>query len=654
MKQFMKSFLSLSLLVAVAMGVMGDLQANGSGCCGNNNTNNCCNNSCNNNSNCGSCSDSCSTSCSNNSNSNCGSCKNCHSVFIPRSQHSNTAYFFWPENPLIVCPEDEEDWSGGLALGFEYTRSFKGSDIAKCLFGAKTLTFQGSRVTNRSATALIADNFGLSQEFNGTLTFCPRIQNFNLHFQSQLGFGCWCDGLYGQLNFTFTHQKRNLFDGNSNSCCSCDPTVTGTTAAIPFPVGYMADGTTTVPAIATLKEALNGQTLFGDMQDPWKFGRFSFCDRSINKVSGVTLILGYNFWKGECGHFGAFFQYVAPTGNRPHADFVFSPVAGNGHHHELGGGISAHWEMWKADDCDRNITAYLDGFVVTLLKDCQARSFDFKDKGCLSRYMLLKELTSSTATVNSALTPANSFPALTGLIGFNYAGHLINGINFATRNASVRIPVKGDASIRFVYHDCGFDFALGYNIYGQSSERICNVQTGSPCNAVDTTKHYGFKGCTGVATYVYATAAGVTTGTATANPLNATSSASTITTCGAVDNPVALLNTASPGAVGVDWTNAYRTPGVQANAVAAGTNATNGVNQSSESVPALEVTTANLDLNSGKAPRQLTNKGFATLDYTWTDCDWKPYLGVGAEAEGGSRCCDLKQWGVWIRGGVTF
>jgi len=537
---------------------------------------------------------------------------------------------------------DNNDWSGNLAIGFEYQRSFHGKDIAKSLFGRNTLVFQGSHVGNRSATALVAENFGLSQDFNGSISFSPRIQNYNLHFQSRFDFGCWLEGLYGEVNFTFAHQKRNLFDDGGK--CGCDPITTGTSANTPFPVGYMTGGSTTVTPVTSIKEALKGQFLFGDMQTTWKFGKFAFCDQTINKVAGVGLILGYDFWKNDCGHFGAFFQYVAPTGNRPDAAFVFAPVSGNGHHNELYGGVTAHYELWK-DDCDRTITAYLNGYVGTLLKDCQARSFDFKGKGCLSRYMLLKELTPSTDTT----------------VGFTYAGSLINAINYTTRNVNVKVNVKGDASLRFVYHDGSFNFALGYNIYGQSGESLCNVGAGSPCSAVDTSKHYGFKGIAGADYYAYTVGGGLTTAAGVATLLNATQSNADIVQVAAgsglgfvvdVTGGTEVLGATN---VGVDYTNAYRTPSVQANAVAIGT-ATTAVTDAFTSNPAQEIvaTAANLNLNSGKAPRQLTNKGFATMDYTWSDCDWAPSLGIGAEVEGGSRVSDLKQWGVWIKGGVSF
>ena len=317
---------------------------------------------------------------------------------------------------------------------------------------------------------------------------------------------------------------------------------------------------------------------------------------------------------------------------------MFSPVVGNGHHNQVGAGLDAHHQLWK-NDCGHSLDMYVNGYVASALPNCQVRSFDFKNKGCLSRYMLLKEL-------NSALTTTNQYTA-------NSAGNIINGINFSTRFTNVKINVIGDAALRFVYRRDNFDFGIGYNVYGQSKESVCIVTptTNNPCNILDPSKIYGFKGCTGVASYQYPTDGSMTTGPFTtvvytkmqpqikARLLNAVLS----------DNPLTNTSMAS-GSRFIDWhTNV---DGNQANSVPVDTPLADVV-IASTSLPALQVTVKDLDVNSGKAPKQITHKGFVTANWTWQDCANKPYIGLGAEVEGGSKC-SLKQWGLWLKGGVTF
>jgi len=64
----------------------------------------------------------------------------------------------------------------------------------------------------------------------------------------------------------------------------------------------------------------------------------------------------------------------------------------------------------------------------------------------------------------------------------------------------------------------------------------------------------------------------------------------------------------------------------------------------------------NINVESAANPRQISNKVFGTIDYEWHDCDWKPFIGILGEGEFASRenCCTLNQWGVGLRGGLSF
>lgn len=580
-------------------------------------------------------------------------CDQCHSVYIPRSTHSNSAYFWLAPAPADL---DTDCWHHEGDVGIEYLRSFRSCDLARCLLGTNNLHFQGSQVPNRDSGALVADYFGLSHLFDGNLIVKPRIQNVNLHLQERLYLDRCHENLWVQLNVTFTHQKRNLF----GSDCICDPISSSTQAGTIFPEGYMDFGIraansantqvyTPAPTFSApgIKDALSGDFLFGQMQTPWKFGRFLFDYQTLNKVAGVSLLLGYDFCRADDHHLGLFFQWTAPTGNVPNATYVFSPVVGNGKHNEIGAGIDAHWDICQTDE--HRIALYLNGNVTTMLKNCQVRSFDFINRGCLSRYMLLKEL---TPTPPQAGTLANVQQS--GNFGsFNYVGNLINGINFATRFVQVKVPVKGDATLRCIWHHERWDFGVGYNIYGQSSERLCIKPDAAPCSALDLTKHYGVKGCTGVAAYgyTYSTATNATNSTLQSLlVLNATSGA-TATNCDAVDFPLLQKDIGATN-LAADWRTGINEPFNASNIP--NPTSLSLVRIASSSAPAKEVTIADLDLLSGISPKQVIHKGFVTLTHTWKDCDYKPFVGLGAEVEGNSGRCNLKQWGFWLKVGTVF
>jgi hypothetical protein len=103
--------------------------------------------------------------------------------------------------------------------------------------------------------------------------------------------------------------------------------------------------------------------------------------------------------------------------------------------------------------------------------------------------------------------------------------------------------------------------------------------------------------------------------------------------------------------------------------------------QVNTSVDPVLLNAQDLDLCGGRQ-RGISNKLFTHLGYTWNDhCGWTPFFGVGGEVEWGYRnhnpecitschsschqthatcngsCCQdfaLSQWGVWVKGGVSF
>ena len=663
------SFISLGLLLICA--AVPAVLADSCSPCNSNNGSSCStsSNSCSNN-----CGDTnCNGGCSSN-NCNTNSCNTgCSTLVVTRDTHSNTAYRYLP----FAYIEAECEFNGGIALGYEFQQTFKSGDIARCMFGTNVLSFKGSQVAGRTSTDLIADNFGLSPLFQGTLRVSPQVRNHNLKFESYWAFDNWLEGLYLRADLTFTHQERRLFD-DCNTCLTS--TVVTTT---PFPPGYMGTGSVTpAPDILT---ALSGSFLFGDMQTAWNYGRFDRCKHSDNKVAGFSVDLGYNFWKECDSHLGIFLRYEAPTGTNINgrqraADNIFFPVIGNMHHNGFGGGITAHKELW-ANECGDSIEIYLDGYATHLFKNCQVRSFnllrtstsvvnvanfgnsdcnncndndcngcdnnnnDCSDScstsdinnslGCLSRYMLLKNLSATTAP-----------------LGYAFTGTLINAINFTTRNVKSSIGVTGDATLAFLYRHKGFSLEVGYNIFGRQEEKLCLQAGVPPCSTFDPNATYGLKGCTGDYVYSYEVTAGTVNdpATTTPGPLNATSSASTITSCGTTDNPVTVQ---SDTIVGVDWTNSFKCNGALANAVLPNTPVAT-LCVASQSAPAIALTDANLDIESGRVKRLLSHKGFVAMNYGWDECEWMPYVGIGGEVEGGSNCCDFKQWGVWLKGGFSF
>lgn len=532
-------------------------------------------------------------------------------VFIPRSQGANTARELagWEE---FIHQYDVGEYylTTGQVLGFYH--SFRPERIARSLFGSSALHFSGSQVPGRGRCELLADNFGLSPYFQGSVFFHPTISNIVFDNQFFIGLDPWACGLYARIHAPLVHTRWNL---KMRQVVEAEPLCGD------FPACYM--GPDEAPASCDAIDALNGQRTFGAMQQPWHYGRFRNCAQTLTRLADIDLILGYNIWQSDNGHAGFYVQAVAPTGNKPTGRFIFEPIVGNAKHWELGLGFSGHWVLWEKG-LEHNLAVYVEGNVTHMFRNTQTRSFDFCNYGPLNRYMLLKEFES----VNDSLV---------------YTGNLIPGINVATRPVHVSIPLKGDISAKLCYRSPCFIVDLGYNFYGKMKERIHFLKS-------TNTKLYGIKGTEGTCGLEYATVGnpaqfGPLVGKIS---LNSTQSQSSLLCVGPTDNLVAV-SPQNPGDIVVT-------------AFSRQTGEIDGTDvlRAFDSAPPVLLNVDNLDKRTGQMPAEATHKVFGYLGYNFYQADWcyNPYIGIGGELEFDARSCAertaLNQWGVWLKGGFEF
>lgn len=440
------------------------------------------------------------SSCRNTLYSDMGSCASYmpRSYYGIRSQGANTARELMGWEELIYRYRPCET-NFVFASSFEYQTSFKSDRIANYLFGSEELHFVGSQVPGRDNiynTQLVAENFGLPSDFNQVLPIRPKIQNYIFDFQAYMTLNSFVNGLYLRMHAPFVLSKWNLFNGCGSSLCSRSSCSTSYSCCEQEDQAYALAGSfgfdqsnvlSPIPVNSTLCQALSGKP-FGDMKIPWNFGIFDFDPKLLCRLADIDLIVGWNYWDTDDSHVGGFFQFVVPTGNKPDPRYIFSPVIGNGHHYEFGGGITAHSILWYGCG-DQSIGIYVEGNVTHLFKNTQVRSFDFCSNGPLSRYLLLKEIDTVSNMTNA------------------YTGNLINAINVTTRNATIDIAVKGDVSLKFAYRNAGLGLDLGYNFYGLSKEKV-TIKQGSPSSSIASSNNVryviqglqptqGFNACTG-------------------------------------------------------------------------------------------------------------------------------------------------------------
>jgi hypothetical protein len=386
----------------------------------------------------------CNTSCSNYFDGcQCNTCDAQDSVFSywgktffqPRSQNTNTARRAVGNHNFRHRFDEKKNFVGSLTVTPEYNQSFKPYHIAEYFFSSDVLNFTGSMVNGRASNNILADYFGLSPEFQGSIAFKPQIKSFITDFNLMLEFK---KGVYFQVYSPLVNTRWQMqMCNNTNDSGS----------STPFPAGYMAEGAITAP-VNSISKALEGNVSFGDVIEGIKYGKFSCCQLKTTKLADITFLLGWIFLNRDSGYVGVNAQLTAPTGTRPENKYIFEPIAGNGHHWEFGIGFTGEVELWAKDN-DQRINLHFDANFGNLIHTCQHRSFDFKCNKFLSRYMLLKEFDQDG----------------------NYL-QLVPAINVTTLKCNVKANFQMDLNLMAAYYNKNWEFDFGYNGWLRSHEEI--------------------------------------------------------------------------------------------------------------------------------------------------------------------------------------
>lgn len=391
---------------------------------------------------------------------------------------------------------DTECFSGAISAVAEYTRTFDREDLAKALTfnGKQTMSF----VTGGDVNPV---NFLLASDFDGSITFKPRVENFIFDINLRFNLDEWLCGLYFEIGvpINWTRWDLNLDKGQK----------------ITNEGGSIANGGVNGPVAApvnSIVEAWKGEAVAGRVLEKMNKAVVNG-SQTKTSVADLEFILGYNIWCTDCGHFGVNLRVAAPTGTRPDGDYFFEPVVGNGKHTQLGGGVTAHYILWE-NDCDQSFSVWFEGEVHHLFRTKQHRTLDLIGNGAGSRYLLLKKF-------NGAATGPTS------------ENELVRGPNILTREVDVRIGAVGEGVVLFNYQRCGFTFDFGYNIWGRTKEKLKLRGEDIPANT------YAVKGSTFSAD----------NNTASQTKINGTNSAADATATFITNDSLDLVAGANPSAL---------------------------------------------------------------------------------------------------------
>ncbi len=518
----------------------------------------------------------------------------------------------------IIYKYDQDSNYGTLAMAGEYNRSFRPQEISEFLFGSDCLRFSGSRAERKSGD-ILADYFGLPASFSSVVNFSPHISNVIIDFNWFQAFDAYLPGLFIMVHVPIVHTKWDLYMQESNI-------VPGTAF---YPAGYMSNAN--IPASAlpqSVTKALQGNTVFGDMQEPLQYGKI-FGRQTRSRIAELTATLGWNY-NQPLYHVGVNFRVGAPTGNATHAEFLFEDIVGNRHHWDVGFGLSAHAIMWQNKETGKRVGLYFDGHVSHLCTSQQKRSFDFVKNGNGSRYMLLEQIES----------PLNSNLLINGTAPLNqYIGNLVPAINYTTFDTKISIGVQTDIVLKLAYQHDGFEVDFGYDFWANSKEKL-------HCRDKFIENRFALKGDAQLYGF---------TGNDSPIALNATQSMATILGGqGAGNANFVNMNAdnqpaeAATSAGDLDQLN-------QADALALNIPQM----QVRGSNPAILLTDRDINEESGILPRAFSQKIFMYMGNVWDNRDdYDPYFGIGLSGEfAHTNPCDnaaCSQWAIWFKGGFVY
>lgn len=639
-----------------------------------------------------------------------------------RSQGFNAARELvgWQNQINLGCMDD---FYGSFSVTPEYSQSFWASSIAEPLFcdalidscyqnktgkncccPCPTIKIQGTKVANRNSKAWLAEYFYLPTDYDSEVTFKPEIQNVIVDINFYMGLDPWLHGLFFRIHAPVTYTKWNLH--------LCEKIISA--GKNPWDIGYFTD--TFTPEDLTTDDAgthalerskmvpsfqafMNGATISGVPGitfNPLNRARMSSCGVHKTSVAEVTAALGWNFLACENYHLGLEVRAAAPTGTRPAGCYLFEPVVGNGHHWELGVGLTSHWNMFCNCDQTASFGIYIDGNIQHLFKARQCRTFDLCNKP-LSRYMLATQFTKNVQRLIAGGQFGCNPPSDAKIPDSQFAKVYMPLANITTIPVDVSADVQGELVIKFATTWCNWQWDLGYDFWGRSCEKICPrfdccKDTGLASNL------YALKGNA----YMFGMSYNCDTNQLQQQQglaLSATESNATIFNgtnewpCLVYSNPGFVPGCCSNSEVDnavLAWDPSITHGPLITRSYPECANA-NGAQwlQVHTSLEPVLLNNNNLDIN-GARTASITNSLFTHISYTWNDCDcYIPYLGVGGQVEFGShdkQCCgvakcvatttnktctqnwvtkicntqlccanySLSQWGVWLKGGFSF
>lgn len=535
-----------------------------------------------------------------------------------------------------------------------YYRSMRSRDIAKYLFcpavqvkacdeSCVAFQVQGTKVAGRSPYAILADYCYVPTDFESTIEVRPHIDSFVVDFNLFAGLDSCVTGLYFKLHAPVAHTRWDLH--------FCEGGIQpGTNDANPGYYGESSGGM----ARGSLLQDFESYVFSGSAPasspavtyEGLRYARMSPFRLTKTDLADMHLAVGWNFVLNDDYHGGIEVRGALPTGNRPEGVYLFEPIVGNGHHGELGAGLTAHALLWTDESCHQSLRFYLDARAMHLFATHQCRTFDLKGKP-LSRYMLAAYMTPPA----HGLVLSENGDAAQRAATAQFKGVYAPLANITTIPVNVDIAVQADVVCKFAYVRGNVEVDAGYNLWARSRENIRPARV-CCCNRRMSDGTWSLKGDAFM--FGFADPESDNPGVA----LSATQSKAT-TFSGTNNWPEGIDGVAWNQNPGIDEPKAYALDNDGNNLVTNGSQGEDGAWQrvSTSERPVL-IRESDLDIE-GASTRGMSSKFFINVNYTASWCTrYIPYIGCGFQVErgesGGRDYCSLSQWCFWVKVGTTI
>ena len=393
--------------------------------------------------------------------------KRVSTIIIPRSPSVNAARELAGWEYLINISTAEKKNFAVCAINPEVTLSFRPERIAQCLFGDaivscnNTFKISGSRTSDRTRYDWLADYFGLPPDYKSCVTIEPRISQALINFDYFVGFDQWVPGLYLRAHAPLVYSRWNLD--------LCETLIT--TGSQVYDPGYFnAQGITRTHMSENFLSFISGidaPNASGITFDNLSHAKMNCKSERLIKLSEIQIALGWNVLHCPSYHLGWNIRASIPTGNTPTGEYLFESIIGNGHHWEIGGGLSTHIMVWQNPDTKEQANIFFDGNITHLFRTRQCRSFDLCNNGFNSRYMLAQKMTPEIE--HSLRGIIENQPIIPNA---QYKERITTVANLTTIPVWVGSSVQADLALLISYKKDKNSWGLGYNFWARNCETI--------------------------------------------------------------------------------------------------------------------------------------------------------------------------------------